>query len=54
MIYKNYSIFFDKYPSGITTVTAIGDGNEYIKLKFMYYTKKEMIEAIKEEINLRG
>ena len=54
MNYKNYSIFFEKYPNGLTLVTALGDEDEYIKLKFMYYTKREMIDAIKEEIDLRG
>ena len=54
MTYKNYSIFFEKFSNGITLVTALGDEDEYIKLKFMYYTKSEMINAIKEEINSRG
>jgi len=49
MIYKNFLIVFEKYPS-LTLVKALGD-YETIQIKCIGYTKKEMINLIKERID---
>ena len=50
--YKNHYINFSYYITGWVCASVRSD-NDYFTKKYMDYTKAEMVEKIKEEINER-
>ena len=51
--YKNFLIEITQYLSGVVIVSVRSD-NDYFTKRYMDYTRAEIIDKVKQEINQRG
>jgi hypothetical protein len=51
--YKDYYISITHYLTGIV-YASIGNDDDYFTKKYIDYTRAEIIEKVKQEINQRG
>ena len=51
--YKNFLIEITQYLSGVVIVSVRSD-NDYFTKRYMDYTRAEIVDKVKQEINQRG
>ena len=50
--YKDYFVFIEFLSNGIVSVSASND-TDHFTMKYIYFTKTEIVKLIKEKINSR-
>jgi hypothetical protein len=51
--FKNYSINLARYLSGVTCA-SVRSNNDYFTQKYVDYTRAEIVDKVKQEINQRS